>query len=344
MTLDNPRSLLLVPLALLAAAALVWLPGMQRDWRRSNLDVGSSEVPSIYVQMDPSLPSRCTVSDRQASTLRRSDDPRQGQNWTFVRSNGDRDSGNLAHWLLRSKQRGTFVLVPLFDAPNWAYPYFHAFAREHGSAASLPNVRWVRLYVNRVYHGLYLQVWLPAATDGRGGALVAELLMVSGARMACADARLAAPCRVYPELVALGKFPQESQPTGLERWLFTLTAVQERLAVLQPSEPYAATAVPMPVSLQEEYARIMGGPLETLLDERFATWSAPGASEATASFPPTLKDALWAGWDSYRRHFEDAAATHCEYHQCTDVLPELIAARLERPLQLPAVAGVAKQQ
>jgi hypothetical protein len=357
MRLDNLRSIVLVPGALVLAAVTVFVARPYLDAHRlSNLAVGGSEVPSVYVTLDPRVPGRCSVTDRQGSTDRRSEDPDARRVWTFLRGGGDAESGNLAHWLVRSKQRGAFLLVPLFEVPSFAYPYFHQFARDHGEAVELPEVKWVRLFVNRIYHGLYLQVWLPSlGADPGGGGLRPELLMVEGARMACADTRLAAPCRVYPELVALGRFPESESPTEAEAWLLGLAPLDERLVVLQPTEPYAAVQVPMPVSLREEYRRVTGDALPVFLDDRFLAWGAGGPAPGSGASPgepaspgaagfrfaPPIEAALRSGWEAYRERFLEAARVHCEYHQCADALGPALDARLDLPLRAPALAGLA---
>ncbi len=345
MSVDSPKSLVVAGAVLLLAIILVYVAEPFLDGQRlTNLDVDSSEVGSLYVQMDPRLPGRCYVTDRQGSTVRRSDDPSARQPWEYLRGDGESSSGNLGHWVLRSKRRGTILLVPVFAVSDWAYPYFHQFARSNWDDG-LSVVRWTRLFVNRVYHGLYLEVHLPSSgKDDLGGAsLRPELLLVSGNRAACADSRLVAPCQVYPGLIAMGRFPRASRPTDAQRLLLALSEVEETLLMMQPEEPYTVSWVPVPVSLSDEYRRIMGTELPTFEDERFRKWSdllGPSTPSLRELISPARRDELWAGWAAYRDGFSKAARVHCEYHQCMDELAASLESRLDSTLELPVLAGV----
>ncbi len=333
--LDNPRSLLAAAIALILAALLPLLAGPRMKAERlANLDVTGAGVSALYIQMDPRIPGKCYATDRQGSTLRRSDDPAARVPWEFLRGTDTPDTGGLAHWLLRSKAHGAYLLVPVFAVRDWTYPYFHEFARAHGANADLPKVRWVRLFVNRIYNGLYLRVDLPSDPPGRAraGGLTRELLMVSGARMGCTDNRLSSPCTVYPALVADGKFPAPLPPSDRIRWLLSLSDVDESLLVLEPAEPYGVTCMPVPVSLREEYRLIMGEALPTVLDDRFLRWSRDGREgpePPDGIFTPREVASLRDGWRAYREGFVEALAVHCDYHQCADGMQAAVHVRLD---------------
>jgi hypothetical protein len=321
-TLDSPRSLAAAALALVAAVVLVRVAGGRSDASRlTDLDVGSSEIPSLYVRLDERQPGRCYITDRQGSTTRRSDDPRAGRPGELVR--GEVEPGSLDPWMIRSKREGTFLLVPAFDVYDWAFPYAYRFARDRRQAEELPSVEWVRLYLNRIYQGVYLKIELPADRQG-GGALLPELLIASGARIACTDIRLDETCRIYPDLVAQGRLPSTRPPSEDVRWLFSLSPVDERMLVVEPEEPFHASWLPLPVSFRETYRRITGRELQWTSDERALRWT---RTDGDAS-PSSGRADLDSGWPAYRERLEAALRVHCEYHQCIDRLEAELPRRL----------------
>ena len=106
--------------------------------RVANLDVHAGETPGFYVQMDPRVPGRCYLSDRQGSTLRRADDPSGTDPWQFLRGGDNPETGNLAHWLFRSKQDKTLLLVPVEAVSDWGFPYLYGFVRQRSPESELP--------------------------------------------------------------------------------------------------------------------------------------------------------------------------------------------------------------
>ena len=332
---DNPRSIIYAVLAIILAILIVSFARHYLQFQElTNLNLHTEGISDLYIQMSPDLPGKCHVTNRRGSTFRRSDDPSARRLWNYRRSAGDNDTGNLNHWMLQSTAKKIFLLVPVNDVKDWTYPYIYQFVKGSENEVELPSVQWVQLYVNRIYHGLYLQVYLPhdpRRRDGGSGHL-RELLVLRDSTIACLNTRFSNPCTAYQTMVSTSKFPTLITPSKLVMWLITHSPIEETLFIMRPYAPYQITYLPLSISLSEEYSKIDGKSLPEWVDNRFATFHptySPESLQLTNILSAKKTQKLLEEWKTYKSNFTHALKIHCEYHQCKNEIILDLPKRLE---------------
>lgn len=318
----------------------VMLLASQRQMARfANLAVPEGPFGAVYVQMDVGSTTKCLVSDRGGTTVKRSEARLARASWR-CRVEGDSAAPTV---VADSKEQPSFVFVPMTAVEDLGYPWiFEAVRRADG--LPVPGMRWVNFHYNRQFQGLYLEI----ATPGRqfmmenGRAALAqqglteaghevprpELLAVDGDRLVCFDRKMRPSCPTYNLAVADAVFPVPSSTparTFLRRFLdpsvFTFIIYETNEAygtdygVLEP--------FPLPVAL----GRLLDGG-EGWVDQRYRRWRLD-ETDVDAATESRYHDALLDQRDAVAAELEALGASidaSCVVMEC-DALTE--RARLE---------------
>lgn len=215
--------------------------------------------------------------------------------------------------LAESKREPSFAFVPVTDIEDPFFPWLYETLRQEESdsgallAGALPPLRWVHLYYNRQFLGLYLQVSLPGrhfadlrlqaegvagetnrvapgeGAPGEGSQKEApaeaerlETLIVAGDRLVCADRKLRPICPIYNLAVADGVFPQPVRrpETDLLSWLLAARAPRRSFTFILSDRRYEELEVfPLPF----DPSAWLGG--EPYQDRRYLQWQGTVAPE-----------------------------------------------------------------
>jgi hypothetical protein len=302
-------------LCLGVAAAIVPLSEYISPIKRiSNLDLRETGFSPSYLMTSKATPDKGYLVDRRDSTVRRSRKNLPGKMWDLDRFGQDAAAGIPEHYLLRSKRYGTVFLVPAEAVEDFDYPFVYSFVRREYPELELPEGEWTNLFLNRVYHGLYLRMALPfdlRKKDGGNGTM-RELFMIRDNEMTLVDTRFNPDARFYEEGTTLGIFPALKEPPPVLAWLAARCPTADATLVLKNTEPYEVSLLPLPYSLDRLYQRIEGAALRPTLDERFRRWTAP-ASEYEGAPPPfdaARRERFEAEYQDYQRRLEIAVAAH----------------------------------
>lgn len=295
--------------------------------RTTNL-VLKSGLPETFIMMSKSRADRCYVVDRRDSTVRRSDRRLPGPKWRFVRFLDPEGRSTVDHWLLRSKRKGTILLVPVDAVEDWSYPVLHRSVRRVRKDLELPRAEWTQLFVNRYYRGLYLRVALPAdprKKDGGTGVL-REMLTVSDRGLTSIDTRFGDAGTLYRDRLAEGAFPRLEDPDPVEAWLALRSPVGPRVFLMSNLPPYDLDLLPLPVSPSRLHEAAFERQTLYFQDERYERWTTQASragEEATNLFEPEE-------WERVRREFERVAAsfmrslaTHARLHESPHLLDQV---------------------
>jgi hypothetical protein len=234
--------------------------------------------------------------------------------WDLDRFGEDVASGIPDHFLLRSKQYGTVFLIPVEAVEDFEYPFLYDFVRKEYPELALPEAHWTDLFLNRVYHGLYLRMGLPfdlRKKDGGSGTM-RELFMVLGNEMRLVDTRFNPDARFYEEGTTLGIFPSLREPPAVLAWLASRCPTPHVTLLLNNAEPYEVSLLPLPYSLDRLYQRLEGMALQPTLDERFRRWEEPATGYESEAPPldPARRDRFEAEQNDYARRLDIAIAAH----------------------------------
>ncbi|MEM9552924.1 MAG: hypothetical protein AAGC60_01595 [Acidobacteriota bacterium] len=321
-------------LALAAAVlALAVLASQTRLARLANLRVPDDGPPAVYVQNATGDPSKCLVADRAAVTTRRSEPTLAGTSWKCSWPTGA--DGALA--ALSGKQPARlFVPFEQVDDPihPWLYEAVREVAREAGvyvdggvrdpdaqplpppldasRALVLPRARWVQLWVDRQFRGLFLELRLPGKrfADARALGRV-EFLAATGETLLCWNRKLEHACTVYTFWVAEGMWPDPAWRDDTA-WLASLlegVTPLRTFALAERAEP-ALLPWPLPLSLR----RTLGAADDRRWsDPRFAAWAPPEDAAPSRA----LRDALSAlDVASRLGELEAILSAHCAVRGC----------------------------
>jgi hypothetical protein len=256
--------------------------------RIADIDLSRSGFPHSYVMTSKTEPNRGYLVDRRDSTVRRSRKNLPGKMWDVDRFGEDTAAGIPEHFLLRSKRYGTVFFIPVEAVKDFSYPFIYGFVRREYPELELPEATWTQLFLNRVYHGLYLEMRLPfdpRKKDGGSGTL-RELLMVHDNEMTLVDTRLNPDARFYEAGTALGLFPGLKQPQAVLSWLAARCPNEHATLLLSNVEPYEVSLLPLPYSVERLYQRLQGTALQATLDDRFRLWTAPLREQDGSQRPP----------------------------------------------------------
>lgn len=290
-------------LAVALLLAAFWAPRSKMA-RLANLEVPNSSFASVYVQMKADgRGGKCLVSGRAGTTEKRSDEGLAKASWRCRLVVQERQPLVL---LAESKNEPSFVFVPVSEVEDPYYPWLYESLRSEAEG-SLPPMRWVHLFYNRQFQGLYLQASLPgrhfaaqrlerrrAGAEGSAGEAAPaeaerlELLTVRGDRLTCVDRKLRPLCPIYTLAVADGVFPRPmSDPTTeLLSWLLDTGSAGRSVSFILSDRHYdTLERFPLPFAAE----RWLGD--EPFRDGRYHQWqSAPDpAPEVQASLYSRLE-------------------------------------------------------
>jgi hypothetical protein len=281
-------------LAVLAAVVVASVNySMSRSQRLTNLRLDQVGFPTKYVVFDKADRKRCFVVNRREATMRRSDDRQPGSKWhcrSFVGESGSRA------WFLQSKRigAGTIFVIPAVDVQDWSYPFLYDFVRQRRPELDLPEVRWVQLYMDRVFQGLYLWVELPfdkRKRDGGSGVL-RELIVVRGNSSFVVNTRFMEARNLYVTAVADGKFPTLNPPSSEIAWLARHVPTPETTLLMSNVSPFDLSLIPYPVALGQLYELKNQRPATLFTDDRYRRWTEWSSNQEAADSSPFSEDEL----------------------------------------------------
>lgn len=313
-------SLGIVLLAVLALALAV-VANQTRLGRMSNIDVPEAPFEHVYVLTQVGSDEKCLVTDRQGATLRRSEPKLAGSRWRCrwttatpdPQATGDRRELLPPSFLALTGKEPSYLFVPAerVDDPvfPWAYEAVRRGFADYDNKLLLPRLRWVHLFFDRQYRGLFLELRLPDRrfAENRGLDQV-ELLSARDHRLHCWNRKLRPTCTLLSEsFIAEAIFPRPTV-TDAVAWLESLLPAERSrafyLAAVPPStmgrngQPGAGRSsdtglpsedghllpLPLPFALEE----ILGAERQFYVDDRVRSWSEPGPGAARAL--PELED------------------------------------------------------
>jgi hypothetical protein len=327
--------------AVTAAALTIVLAPDTRMERLAQLDFAASQLPQTYLMFSRGRPDRCRVQDRRESTTRRGDSAEQSSTWSCERL--PYPGSPSAGWFVQSTKhgRGTLLFVPVYAVDDWTYPYFYAFTRAHEPELDLPRVRWTQVFVDRLYHGLYLEVALPfdlRAADGGSGSLRSIVTVPVDGRVRVLNTRLQEGNDAY------GLQASRSEPLRMAERSPALS----RLAALRPDEqtylmsnlaPYELSQLPMPASLTEIYEAKSGRTIEPLAPfdaskPDLAPGSTGHATEIALEADAATARALREGFDEYAARLAIALRLEAAYQDSAEVIRASARMRQTASMQL----------
>ncbi len=198
---------------LLALIGLVaaWVAGRGSLSQKATVQVPEEPLRHVYVQSKVGSADKCLVTDRAGATVRRSEPELGKMRWKCRWSDGPDGP-----WLsaLTGKEP-SFLFVPEAAVVDPAQPFVYEAVRGLEDLP-LPRVRWVHLFFDRSYRGLFLQVRLPdkklttRLELGRG-----EFLSVDGSTASCWSRKLKPTCLLWNSaFIAEAIFPDPAWSPG----------------------------------------------------------------------------------------------------------------------------------
>lgn len=303
-----------LPTLVLAAAVLgvALLASQSPRARFSNLQLPADSFDEVYLQMKTGSAEKCLVGGRGRTTSKRSEGDVGKASWRC------RATDALpASFLAESKLEPSFLFVPVTEVNDPAFPW--AYERLHQKLPlPMPAMRWVHLFHNRQFRGLYLEVQLPArayAAAGNLGRL--ELLAADPDQLICFDRKMRPLCPIYNLAVADGVFP-EARGNDASRRLFALAAAtmtsKERLFVLSDQDYGAIYPLPLPFSLRDVLPRDEA----PYRDQRYARWweASTGIAEVAGVTETASAPAVGADLENRQRAFVSSLTASCQVMDC----------------------------
>ena len=298
-----------------------WLAMYSPLARQASKQVPDEPFRHVYVQSKIGSATKCLVTDRAGATARRSEPELSRARWKCRWIDGP-DGPVLA---ALTGKKPSYLFIPEAAVVDPVLPLVYEAVRK-AEQLPLPRVRWVQLFHDRRYRGLYLQlrladkVWSTELELGR-----AELLETHGASAKCWNRKLEPACLLWNgAFIAESIFPQPAWSPGLAllHGLLADSGFEPRAFVLTelPRDEHHLWPLPLPVDLSRQLAP------SRYDDTRYAEWSRP--TTAPAAIPSLeVPEAEWA-----RRALLEAAG------QGVDAMAE----RLERSPSLAWLAGAEK--
>ncbi|MEM9595876.1 MAG: hypothetical protein AAGD06_16510, partial [Acidobacteriota bacterium] len=197
------------PLLIATALLLAYAASQTATGRRANVQVPDG-FQHVYVQARIGSETKCLISDRAGVTLRRSEPELGRTRWKCRWTGGAPGRGALT---ALTGKNPAYLFVPFADVIDPVQPWLYGAVRdargEVDGAVSLPRVRWVELFWDRQYQGLYLQLRLPGKRFAEAGELGrVELLALGGDDgLYCWNRKLKPSCTLYGFLLSEGIFP-----------------------------------------------------------------------------------------------------------------------------------------
>ena len=321
-----------LPTLLLATAALLAaLWASDRPMARfSTLDVPEDPaIPEVYLQMKTASSTKCLVGGRGRTTSKRSEEDLGKASWR-CRLEGPAPSTFVA----QSKLEPSFLFVPVTAVTDPGFPTVYQSLRSQLPWPA-PDMRWVHLYHNRQFQGLYLEVQLAArafAAEQDMGRL--ELLAARGDELICFDRKMRPVCPIYNLAVADGVFPKPLPSSALQQ-LFSLTAAAAEAQDMTPERAFVISDGDVQDTAQIEagerwdYTSLLPFPLpfslhdalpsaaEPYRDGRYSRWFQDQPVDDEAPPPQALDDDTQAALTALPSSF----AASCQVMECNaDVL------------------------
>lgn len=288
--------------------------------RVTNLALGG-DFPEVYVQFKVDDANRCLVTDRGGSTADRAAPELMPARWYCDRTGPDRQG-----LLTIDGARASYLFVPFEKVADPVFPFLYEAATAAAGEPPLPRLRWVQLFVNRGYRGLFLQVTLPSRDffeDKQLGEL--ELMVVEGKNaLSCYDRKLRSLCPIYTLLVVDSIFPHPKYPPVASRLAALLPPDVPRAFLLSEKGADTLRSWPLPFAFQEMVPPA-GKPYD---DHRLDSWRP--AAEASAPAPWPGADDLSA--DDIAGRLAAGVAASCEARGC-DPAPLFERIRTSRSLE-----------
>lgn len=289
--------------------------------RLSNLEL-PPDFAHVYVQFKIGDPTRCLVTDRDGSTADRAEGGLQPASWYCTRA-GEGDEGLLT----LDGQRTSSLFVPYEKVADPVFPLVYGAVAQVAGEPPLPPLRWVHLFVDRTYRGLYLQSVLPTREFGGAKELgELEMMVVDGNLLHCFDRKLRTLCPIYTSLVIESIFPQPKYPAGAARLAALLPAELPRSFLLSDKGAESLRPWPLPFALPE-LVRTEGG--TPYYDLRLQNWRPPAGSEETA-LPAGLDGAAFAS------SLHAALAASCQVRGCDAAA---LGGKIDQSASLAALGG-----
>jgi hypothetical protein len=259
--------LLLAPV--LTALLLVWLFGGSTPAQRFvNMDVSSQDIPEQHIVFSKTEPGRCLLGGRDNSNIRR-DEKKFGGKMRHCEVFSSKPNMRPTY-LLRSRRSGTTFLVPAAQVRDWTYPFLYESLIEKYSLERLPRTKWVRLYVNQQFKGVYFQTSLPfkKLKEKLEKRPTEEIIAVHGGGLQVLNWHLMDGGRLLTSAVAEGKLPKFAEMVDGAQWLMSNRPYTELYGFVDENDVFTMSAMPTPVSLLDVYLSKHGEPGPVLLDDR----------------------------------------------------------------------------
>ncbi len=318
-------------LAMVTAIILVVLVSQGSTMSRlSNLGLDEGGFRDTYLMFSKSEPGKGYVLGRRDSTIRRSHKKLSGGKWNLVEIAPDPDIPGSSFWVAQSKRinRGTVFFIPVTGVSDWSYPFLYQFVKKHRRDIELPDVEWSRLFVNRIYKGLYLKVSLPfdlRKKDGGSGVL-REIFTIEDNRMTYVSTRFSDIPGLYTSILADGVVPVLATPPPALSWLSQRRPADGIMFLMSNQPPFTLSLLPLPVSLPGLFEAKNGRPPATFEDGRFRQWSIEAHSSNISDphpFSVAEMAALDTEFEQYASLFKRELQMHTEFHRSPELLEQL---------------------
>lgn len=318
-------------LAVVVAIALVFLISQDSTLSRlTNLGLGENGFPDTYLMFSKSEPGKGYVLNRRDSTIRRSHKKLPGGKWNLTKIGPDPDIPVSSFWVAQSKRkdRGTVFFIPVTEVGDWSYPFLYQFVRGHRSDIELPAVEWTRLFVNRIYKGLYLKVSLPFDLRKKegGSGVLREIFTIEAERMTYVNTRFVDIPGLYTTSLANGVIPVLAPPSSALTWLSQRRPTEGVTFLMSNKPPFEISLLPLPVSLPDLFEAKNGRPPATFEDHRFRQWSIKTQRSNTGGphpFSASELAALGTEFEQYASLFRRELQLHTEFHHSPGLFEQL---------------------
>jgi hypothetical protein len=254
---------------------------------RANLPLGASELGERFLTGLAEDPERVLLTTRRENSTWARDMGEQAGSVFWLRSYGDPARPGLPpRLLLTSRSRGARLLIPL--AALELESAFSAPAGEDPARRPVPKRELVKVFRERDFAGLYLELFFPErARDEQGLEIDHDLVVVRGNQVRTSDFLLQPYGRFYRDAITEGKLPagplQRSGAHG-DELAFAMFEDLDR-----PVQPLF-----VPVSLFDELGLCWGTQQPTLVDDRWWLDACPSFEPQPLS--PELRSSLaWNG-------------------------------------------------
>ena len=286
---DNPKWLPLSILALLAAIVAAKFSGTST----SNLQLRSPGIGATYISFFEGSKTKCWMSNRRASTLRRSDTRPRRSSYSISYSS----ETTAPSILLSSKNEGVHLFVPCEKVLDWDFPFIQLELLNQLEQNSQCKPEWTTLFLSRRYQGLYLKTTMPYDLRKKHGGPDCRRAFVQ-----CDDkgnglvtcSRLLWPAEAFRRATADGQFPRLHFGRHVHDWALHSLCQPSHL-IMDCRPPYRMFPLPLPFSLKD-LMREFHGPNTSL---------------------PEFRDVRLSRFDAHRRKqakslFELLGKTRCE--------------------------------